>query len=150
MQNNMEQMIRKIVQEELQKQTIENQFAVNLSPIHTHSLTDSSGGQIPISSIVESFPITGTLGGVFDPVILDTQKVNNEYISSSNYGKKYPQAVYILPINIIYGHGGGTASAFNGGDAEPGTMVFFENSTLSGLWINTINGWRGVNFPLSI
>lgn len=138
----MDDQIRKIVQEELDKRDTKNQFDINLPPIHSHSLTDSSGGQIPISSLVESFPITGIEGGVFNLNSLGKQKINNEYITL----RKNPQVTSILPINIIYGNGVGVDSAFNGGDAKPGTMVFFENGlTLSALWIKTINGWYGIS-----
>lgn len=138
--------IRLIVQDEIQKQNQTNQFDINLPPIHSHSLTDSSGGQIPISSIIESIVLQGGSGEVISPNILFTQKLNNEYIT----GKKNPQTIYTLPVNIIYGGGVGVSSEFNGGQASPGTMIFFENAIFSSLWIYTINGWRGVNFPLSI
>lgn len=143
-----EQDIRTIVQDEIQKQNEVNQFDINLPPIHSHSLTDSSGGQIPISSIIESVSIPGIAGGVFNTSILNTQKVNNEYVTLL----PNPQTVYTIPINIIYGFGGmgGTHSAFEGGTAENGTMIFFENTDFSSLWIYTANGWRGVNFPLSV
>jgi hypothetical protein len=141
-----EEDIKNLIQQMIDENNTKNQYGVNLPPIHSHNLTDSSGGQIPTSSIIESIAITGSAGGVFNPLILDTQKVNNEYIT----GRKNAQTVYTLPVNVIYGFGVGVHSAFNGGDAEPGTMVFFENGlTLSALWIKTINGWYGISPDLT-
>lgn len=135
-----EQKIRKIIQEEITNYLTLKQF--NISKIQGHEHNGSDVVKIPISSISESIPITGTEGGVFNKTILDTQKVNIEYTS----GIPNPKTVYTLPVNIIYGNGVGVASAFNGGEAEPGTMVFFENGlTLSALWIKTINGWYGIS-----
>lgn len=161
--------IQELVKNEARQQAVEvfntlgTQFDVGKIPADPHNGTASS--QIPISSILESIPINGFSGnctingfndeascvgaggtwregGVFNTVQLDTQKVNNEYSS----GKRNPATSYILPINIIYGFGPGVHGAFNGGNAEPGTMVFFENGLiLSSLWIKTINGWYGIS-----
>lgn len=140
-----EEQIRAIIQDELQKYSQNNMFDVSNVPIHTHNGTDSV--PIPISSILTSIPIDATAAGVLNENVLDSQKVNNEYTT----GRKNPQSIYVLPVNVIYGNGVGIHSAFNGGDAEPGTMVFFENGlTLSGLWIKTINGWYGISPDMTI
>jgi hypothetical protein len=136
--------LRQIIQQEIQTFMRNGQFNLTKIQQHEHNGTDTVN--IPISSISSSFPIQGSNGGVFDPTILNGQKVNLEYTTL----KKNPNTVYVLPVNIIYGFGVGVDSAFNGGVASPGTMVFLENSTLSTLWINTINGWRGVNFNLQM
>lgn len=138
-----ENKIKNLIQNEIRKYMTDKQFNPSKIANHLHNGKDTN--KLPISSIDSSIPITGTAGGVFDPVILNTQKINNQY--TSNFLN--PNTVFVLPVNIIYGFGVGIHSAFNGGNALPGTMVFFENSAGSSLWINTFNGWRGVSFPLT-
>lgn len=134
--------IRQIIREEVQKMASEQQYDVHRTGIHLHNGTDSV--QLPISSIVESIAINGKADGVFNPLTLGEQKVNNEFAT----GRKNAQTVYILPMNVIYGFGVGVQSAFNGGDAEPGTIVVFDNFNsvtpeTSQLWVKTVNGWLG-------
>lgn len=138
-----EQKINQLIQQGIETYMRNKQF--NYSKIQNHEHNGSDTPKIPISSINESIPITGTVGGVFDSVILDTQKVNNEYTTD----KKNPSTVYELPVNVIYGYGVGVHSGFNGGDALPGTMVFFDNSTNSRLWIKTVNGWYGIPYDIT-
>lgn len=136
--------IREIVQEEIQKYMTQSQYDISQIPSHDH--TDVNSLPIPIAGIKESVSITGIPNGVFNRLTLGNQKVNNEYITT----RPNPQTTYILPVNIIYGFGPGVDGAFNGGDAEPGTMLFFENGlTLSALWIKTINGWYGISPDLT-
>lgn len=138
-----ENKINNLIQQGIQKYMATKQFDLSKILNHLHNGKDSN--KLPISSISPSIPITGTKGGVFDPAILDTQKINNQYITNI----VNPNTVFTLPVNVIYGFGVGIYSAFNGGTAEPGTMVFFENAGVSSLWVNTLNGWRGVTFPLT-
>ena len=140
-----EQKIQNLIQQEIKSYMDRNQYSVSKIPNHYHNGSDSP--KISTSSIVESMNITGIKGGVFDPAVLDTQKINKEYTSSLSD----PGTVSVLPMNIIYGYGVGVHSQFNGGDAPSGTMVFFENTlTNSGLWIKTDNGWYGISPDLTI
>jgi len=53
------------------------------------------------------------------------------------------------PIPIVNGFGVGVQGAFNGGYAPEGTLVYFNNATLGGLYIRVDGAWRGVNFNLT-
>jgi len=126
--------IRKIIKEEIQKEIQKE--------IRNHKHTGLDSLKIPIGSIETAGPLNGGTTGVLSPDVLGNQKVNNEYTTD----KKNPNTINTIPLNIIYGFGVGTESAFNAGDAPNGTILFFENGlTLSGLWIKTENGWYGIS-----
>jgi len=138
-----EQNLNKIIDQRIQNYMTQKQFNLSKIPNHEHNGTDTPN--IPISSIKESIIINGKTNGVFNSDILDTQKVNLEYTSNI----PNPKTISMLPINVIYGYGVGVHSAFNGGDAEVGTMIFFDNATNSRLWIKTINGWYGIPYDMT-
>lgn len=133
-----ENLIQQGIQQGIEKYMSEKQYNISRIPNHTHTGTDVA--KIPISSIEESITLIGIKGGVIDPAILNTQTLNRKYTDPAGTAQK----INVLPINIIYGNGVGIHSAFEGGEAESGTMIFFENGlTLSQLWIKTDNGWYG-------
>ncbi len=122
-----------------------NQFGVNQTPTHSHNGVDSP--ILPTTSVGGFLPLPATIGGVVSPDIL----VNQSIVQGPSYrGYGYlsgtSQTVFpVYPIPVIYGHGVGDDSEFNGGKAPAGTVIFFENGpTIAGLWVN-IDGttWRG-------
>ena len=98
----MDEKIRQIVQEELQKYATDNQYTVNAAPIHFHNNTDSS--QIPLSSIIESLSMSapqGTTSGVFNSNILNGQTINAiPNPAPGNPNPQTPQVFNVLPINF--------------------------------------------------
>lgn len=134
-----EEDIKKLIQQGIETYMQNKQFTVSKIPAHKHNGTDTN--RLPISSIEESIALQGKGNGMLSPSILLGRKVNNEFLSNT----KNPNAIYILPINVIYGYGAAEYSTFSFGDVLPGTIVFFDNGvTLSGLYIKTFTGWYGI------
>lgn len=133
--------IRKLAREEAQKvyQEYGSRFGVNQVPTHTHNNIDS-----PL--LPQFVKMNDGSGGVLSPQNTFSQRVNTN--PKTNYGST---SAYVVPLSIIYGHGVGTASQFNGGDAAAGTMILFMNPPLViQLWWRAIdidgNGqWYGVD-----
>lgn len=138
-----EKQIRQIVQEEINQYMIVKQYNISKIPGHEHNGVDTV--KLPTSSMVDAISVTGTVGGVLDPLILDTQTVNR--ISTTN--TKNPPSFFELAPPVIYGFGVGVHSAFNGGLAEERTMIVFSNGGVSTLWFMLDGTWRGVNLNLS-
>ncbi len=138
-------MAQKIVDETLNKA----QYTVPDVPDHHHNGQDST--QLDPESITTVLNLPATKGGVVSPTTLVNQLVGQGPalvgFGNLNTGNTAQQSAKFVsfPVPIIYGHGVGTDSQFNGGDATQGTMVFFDNgATLSGLWILLSDGtWRG-------
>lgn len=120
------------------------QYNVANVPAHSHNGVDSN--HLSLSSIdgvltLGAQPnILGEDGAMFCNLNLGNQVVTqgNTERGFGVFGTVSQASFYTLPIPVIYGNGVGVDSAFNGGDAPDGTMVFFSNGlTLSGLWIKT-------------
>ncbi len=144
-----EQEIRKIIQEEIKKAAQTAQYGVTRVPVHTHNNIDSPN--LPPHSVTgfQNLPANQTpaaSAGVLG--VLAGQSVSGPpsdplVISPSTIPTLLPQ-ISVFPIPIIYGYGVGVHSAFNGGEAPNGTVLFFSNGlTLSGLWVKTPDGWYG-------
>lgn len=140
--------IKELVQTEARRIALEvysqkgTQYGNPQVPVHIHNGIDS-----PIVSAADIggfLPLPATPGGVVSPGQLGNQVVVQGN-SSRSYGNfsTVSQAVFpIYPIPLIYGSGVGPDSAFDGGTAPLGTVLFFENGlTLSGLWVKTPVGW---------
>lgn len=121
-------------------------FNVAQVPAHAHNNIDSKS--IPPTSVDGFVPLPATSGGVVSPTTLGNQGVGQ---GSINVGYGYlatgTQASFVsFPVTTIYGHGVGTDSAFNAGDAPEGTMIFFNNGdsqALNQLWVRIGGKWRG-------
>lgn len=138
-----EQKLRQIMREEIANYMIMKQYNISKIPNHEHNGNDTP--KLSIASMIESIPVTGTTGGVFDPAILDTQTVNHLPTSTNSD----PSQVTTLSVPMIYGFGVGVHSAFNGGLAEEGTMIAFSNGAFSTLWFMMDGTWRGVGLNLT-
>lgn len=132
-----------MIQDGINRYMTIKQFTLSKIPAHEHNGSDTV--KVPVSSIKEAIPITGSAGGVFNSAILGNQTINRLYNSNTSN----PSFVYSLPSNVIYGFGVGVDSAFNGGLAEEGTMIVFSNGALSTLWFMLDGTWRGVSLNLS-
>lgn len=136
----------KIVEQKLN----EAQFKPPKVPDHHHNGIDSIG--LSLNALPNIFyTLSSVEGGVVASTTLGNQIVNQGPLSigygnfSSGTFKSKGGSFFTAPIPVIYGNGVGVDSQFNGGDAPPGTVIFFENgNTISGLWVN-IDGttWRG-------
>lgn len=112
-----------------------SQFGVANTSFHTHNNIDSS--------IIPQFQLVSNgAAGVLSPSNTVGQQVNTNPATLVGKGNS---AIYTVPLPIIYGHGSGSASAFNGGDAPDGTLLFFNNgATISGLWVRSAGNWFGI------
>ena len=146
-----EQEIRNIVRDEIQKNAQQSQYNVSKTTAHIHNGIDSPN--LPPTSIQGFVSITGA-GTTANPGVI-IAAVDQYVVGPPSHAIFFNPAsttapvmptITVYPIPIIYGHGVGTASAFNGGEATPGTMLFFDNGlTLSALWVKTENGWYGIS-----
>ena len=124
-------------------------YGVSSTPVHSHDGVDTV--KVPSSS-VEGFntipaqpKYTGTAdtGSILANAYHAGQFVNRAYSDSSIV--RQPK-IMVYPIPVVYGHGvSGDASVFNYGIAPDNTLVFFDNGSLSNLWIKTANAWYGIN-----
>lgn len=116
-------------------------FGVGDTPLHKHNGVDAP--KLPLSSIDGFLTLPANGAGVLSPSGIGIPDGNNgQSVNTSGIG--IPPTVIIPQTPIIYGHGVGSWSQFNGGDAPLGTMLFFENGgTIAGLWINIGGSWRG-------
>lgn len=136
--------VRQIVQEEIKKAAQQAQYTVTRVPVHSHNSIDSPTlnptavqGFTPLPSNTTPTASAGVLG------LLAGQTVGGPPNTNASFN---PPSVVVYPIPIIYGYGVGVHSAFNGGEAPQGTVLFFENGlTLSKLFIKTANGWYGIS-----
>lgn len=143
--------IKKMIREESRVVATEvyeemgTQYGVASVPAHEHNGVDTN--KISPSSITSFIPINGidvagspAKSGVFSTTNLASQLVNTPTAIVKN-----PATTYIPQIPIIYGHGVGVASQFNGGEALDGTMIFFDNgASISGLWVKAGGVWYGI------
>lgn len=131
------------------------QYTVPKVPDHHHNSSDSSTLGIealdPILEVPANSALTAATSGVVSIKALgnqivrqDTQVVGYGTLTAGNNFAQHG-AFWTCPIPVIFGNGGGADSAFNGGTAPAGTVIFFDNGpTLSGLWICTDGThWRG-------
>lgn len=131
-------------------------YNVATVPTHSHNGVDSvqiaPSGVLGFMAVPTQPNATGATGGVLSAINLGGQQVT-QGPNDSNYTTQntVPQPnITVFPVPIIYGNGVGVDSAFNGGAAPNGTMIFFENGlTLSALWIKTENGWYGISPDLT-
>ena len=122
----------------------DQQYRLSKIQNHVHSGTDAP--KIPGSSITSYIAMTGTSNGVVSSSNLAGQSINAQ---GSILVPPIPGTIYVAQLPIIYGAGVGVASQFNGGFAQEGTMLFFNNgSTVNQLWVMADGTWRGVDFPL--
>lgn len=146
--------IQAMVQKEIETQferlykQYASKFGVASVPLHRHNGADS-----PIlgdASISNFTPLPSVDNGVLSRTQLGAQTVNTPSVGPT--GNQNPQQpnVYVMTVPVIYGSSGvGPGSAFNAGDAPYGTVLMFANgSTLSNLWINTIDGWYGIDVTI--
>lgn len=146
-----EQQIRGLIEQVFDEKLKQTQYNVASIPYHVHNQTDSP--RIPPTSVIGYVPLPSTTGGIVNPVILDTQIINNRATTN----KPNPPEIDVYPLPIIYGYGVGVHSAFNGGDAPVGSLVCFSNAgTTAQLFIKIQTGespdtfiWRGVTLPVT-
>ena len=159
MNNLTEQQIRQIVKDEMNK----NYSSGNpLVPPHTHNGTDNLNinpvdlvgwTPLPISPIKYLNPAQNNNGTISQPAIQEfgfassQQLEGGSVLGSNQFITNTTIAQY--PIPIVNGFGVGVTGAFNGGYAPEGTLVFFNNASLSCLYIRVDGGWRGANFNLT-
>lgn len=158
MNNLTEEQIRKIVREEMNK----NYFSGNPQvPPHSHNGTDSLNVNpvdlvgwtaIPISPQTYLNPAQNEYSNVLQSGKYEYGFGSNNQLLSDTGG--LPQylsnsTIAIYPIPVVNGYGVGNAGAFNGGYAPEGTLVFFNNVSLSCLYIRINGAWRGVSFNLT-
>lgn len=142
-----EQEIRAIVKDEIQKNY---KAGSPMIPPHSHNDTDNLA--------INPVDLVG-----WSAIPVSTQKYLNESTGLTEYGFGSPQilaggdsahisqfvnntstAMYQIPV--VVGNGVGAQSAFEGGWAPEGTLVFFLNGSISYLYIRVDGMWRGVNF----
>lgn len=115
-------------------------YGVASVAFHTHNNVDSP--RLSSGSIQEMNVLPATTGGVANLDILDTQTINKVYAQ----GVLNPPTVYTYPAPIVFGHGVGTASQFNGGSAPNGTVLIFNNGlsqALNQIWWRADGNWYG-------
>jgi len=124
------------------------QFELSKLQNHEHNGVDCN--QLSIVNLLETIVLSGVSGGVVEESLNADQIVvqgNNQIDKSGSVPKLLTsnQAQFtVFPIPVIYGHGVGGSSAFEGGEAKDGTMIFFENGlTLSGLWVKSTTDING-------
>ncbi len=148
-----EQEIRAIVQDEMRK----NYNSGNpQTPPHNHDGTDGF--------FINPIDLIG-----WTPMPVSPTKYLNQSTGLNEYGFASPQQMaggdssgaghpsqYALrtdigqyPIPIIVGNGAGVQSAFEGGYAPEGTLVYFAGTAQNGLYIRFDGRWEGVGFPLT-
>lgn len=140
-----ENKIRQIVKEEIKLAAQQAQYTVTRVPVHSHNSIDSPTlnptsvqGFTPLPSNETPTASAGVLG------LLAGQTVGGPPNTNASFN---PPSVVVYPIPIIYGYGVGVHSAFNGGEAPQGTVLFFDNNgvkSLSFLYIKTLNGWAQI------
>jgi len=140
-----ENTIRQIVRDEIAKNKQQSQYSVNRVPVHAHNGIDSPNldphsvnGFVGLPSNSTPAASAGVLG------LLGQQTVNGPPDTNASFN---PPTVVVYPIPIIYGFGVGDQSAFNGGEAPQGTVLFFDNNgvnLLSYLYIKTLDGWAQI------
>jgi len=158
MNNLTEQQIREIVQDEMKK----NYFSGNprVDP-HSHNGTDNLNinpvdliGWTAIPTSLQKYlnPAQNEYSNVFQPGINEYGfGSDNQLLSDTGGLPQYlsDSTIAIYPIPVVNGYGVGNAGAFNGGYAPEGTLVFFNNASLSCLYIRINGAWRGVSFNLT-
>lgn len=142
-----EQEIRAIVKEEMKNNYMAGSPCV---PPHSHNDTDNLA--------VRPVDLVG-----WSSIPVSTQKYLNEATGLMEYGFGSPQMlaggdsshvsqfvndtnIAMYPIPVVVGNGVGAQSAFEGGWAPEGTLVFFLNGSISYLYIRVDGMWRGINF----
>lgn len=132
---------------------MEAQFTVPKVPDHHHNGTDSSVLDTDSAKYIFVLPASGNSNatdGVVSPFLLGNQLVGqgNQIVGYGNTsGSNNPANKGIftsMPIPIIYGHGVGVDSQFNGGIAPQGTIIYFNNPGVdSSLYISFGDGTWG-------
>lgn len=147
-----EDQIRKIASEVYFE--LGTQYGVASIPTHSHNNIDTNS--IPALSVNGFQALSGKNGpsvatsGVLSPKALGNQGVaQGSTLIGYGYLATGKIAQFItFPVPIIYGHGVGVDSAFNGGIAPAGTILLFNNpGTSTQLWANidgTNAGWHSV------
>lgn len=121
------------------------QYAVADVPDHNHNGVNSN--QIPASSIQEFVPLDSTGLGVNASLsgVLAVAAAEGQFLNDSDGSKARSSGVYLKPVPIIYGHGVGVGSQFDGGIAPDGTMLIFSNPAVAQeLWWKVGGQWWGV------
>jgi len=150
MNNLTEQQIRAIVQDEMRK----NFNSGNpQTPPHDHDGTDGfllnpinflNWTPVPVTST----KFLNTVTGIYEFGFASPQQLaGGDSTHPSQYALRTDIGMY--PIPIIFGNGVGTQSAFEGGYAPEGTLVYFAGTSQKGLYIRVDGGWEGVGFPLT-
>lgn len=144
MKKEVEDLVKQTLEKEFDKlyRKIATKYGVSDTPLHNHNGIDAP--LIPNSSLSDFLTVPANGNGVFSPNGIGIPDGNNgQSVNDNSIG--IPPHIFVPQTPIIYGHGVGAWSQFNGGDAPQGTMLFFDNgATISGLWIKTVDGtWRG-------
>lgn len=147
--------IQKIANDAANKNRAESQFIGLTTPDHHHNGVDSASLD-PVEAVngfealSATFDATKKVGGVVAPGTLGNQTVTQGSINVG-YGNlavgnnSTTHGVFTTyPIPIVYGNGGGADSAFNGGYAPVGTLVYFLNPPNSGLMVKSTADTPGV------
>lgn len=150
MKNLTEQEIRAIVQDELRKNYLSG--VPRIDP-HEHNGDDSFAinpanliGWSPIPTTTQTY--TNELTGLQEYGFGSPQQLEGGNVYGQNQFLNNP-TISQYPIPIVTGFGVGVTGAFNAGWAPEGTLVYFNNSTLNGLYIRIEGIWRGVNLNLT-
>ncbi len=146
-----EEQVRAIVREEMRANYMSGSPDI---PPHEHNGTDNFNIQVNTLEGWTPIPVTSSQFlnqetveyefGFGSPAVLAGG--DGSHASQSLHNTK----IYQYPIPIVQGNGVGTQSAFEGGYAPDGTLVFFDNATISHLYIRSNGVWRGVNFDAVI
>lgn len=145
-----EEKIREIIRDEMRKNYMSGNPRVDS---HSHNGTDNLN--------IDPQDLIG-----FSPIPTSTTVYVNESTGISEYGFASPQqlvggsatspsqflhlsTIAQYPIPVVQGFGVGVSSAFNGGHAPDGTVVFFDNVSASTLWVRSNGKWRGTSMNLT-
>lgn len=148
--------VREIVREEMTRNYMSGSPDV---PPHSHNGTDALNvspvdleGFTPMPTSRQTYlnPVTGLYEYGFASTAYETTSGLVGGTDAANVSQYVANAsVAQYPIPIVVGNGVGAQSAFNGGYAPEGTLVFFANGTASVLYIRFDGGWLGANFNLT-
>lgn len=123
-----------------------SQFGVADTPDHHHNGVDST--QLTASSIAEFVPLDSTGLGTNSAIsgVLAVAKAEGQSLDNSGGTFTPVTGNYVKPVPIIYGHGVGVGSQFDGGIAPNGTVLIFSNQAIAQqLWWRAEDQWWGVD-----
>lgn len=121
-------------------------FGVANVPTHAHNGIDST--QLSAQAISDFVPLDSTGDGVSAQTsgILAVARAEGQRLNDQDAAFTPATGAYVKPIPIIYGHGVGVGSQFDGGLAPNGTLIIFSNQAIAQqLWWRAGDQWWGVD-----